>query len=161
GGANYPDAMPWDGGKKVWCDSVYVLPKPDGQWITGFKLPHPLAYGVSVSADDGVLCAGGSDAREHYRDIFRLSWRHGKIDTKLLPPLPRALAYGCGALVRQTFYVTGGTETPDATNCLRTFWALDLSRSNSHWRELPSCPGPPRMLSVAGAYKDSFFLFSG
>src|SRR5205807_99872 len=58
GGANFPDAMPWEGGKKVWYDSVYVLPKPAGQWIAGFKLPRALAYGISVSTKDGVICAG-------------------------------------------------------------------------------------------------------
>ena len=30
GGANFPDAPPWDGGKKVWYDSIFVLAQPDG-----------------------------------------------------------------------------------------------------------------------------------
>src|SRR5262245_15169524 len=40
GGANFPDAMPWEGGQKVWYDAVYALPEPDGKWLTGFKLPR-------------------------------------------------------------------------------------------------------------------------
>src|SRR5438093_9143223 len=39
---------------KKWYDSVFVLEKPDGQWRTGFKLPRPLGYGVSVTADDSI-----------------------------------------------------------------------------------------------------------
>src|SRR6266702_6223150 len=98
GGANFPGAMPWEGGTKVWHDSVFVLTKPDAQWITGFKLLHPLAYGVSATTTDGVLCAGGSDAREHFRDVFLLRWHRGKIEMKSFPPLPRTMANGCGTL---------------------------------------------------------------
>jgi N-acetylneuraminic acid mutarotase len=161
GGANYPTAMPWDGGKKVWYDSVYVLPEPEGHWLSGFKLPHPVAYGVSVSANNSVICAGGSDAQQHYRDVFFLSWRKGNIRIEPLPPLPGPMAYGTGALVNNTFYVAGGTSTLDATNCLKKFWALDLAASHPRWRELPPWPGPSRMLAVAAAFKDSFFIFGG
>ena len=43
GGANFPDRMPWEGGKKVWLDRVWVLEKPDGVWREAGKLPRPLA----------------------------------------------------------------------------------------------------------------------
>src|SRR5262245_59407932 len=69
GGANFPAAMPWEGGQKAWYESIFVLPKPQGRWLTGFKLPHAMAYGISVSAPEGVLCAGGSDAHQHFRDV--------------------------------------------------------------------------------------------
>lgn len=161
GGANFPDKMPWEGGTKVWHDSIFVLPKPDGAWLTGFKLPRPLGYGVSVTTPDGVLCAGGSDARQHFRDVFLLSWRDGKIESKIFPPLPRPMANGCGALVGNTFYLAGGIENPEATNALKTFWSLDLGETKPQWRELEPWPGPARMLAVAGASGDSFYLFSG
>jgi N-acetylneuraminate epimerase len=161
GGANFPDAMPWDGGKKVWYDSVYVLPEPKGHWLSGFKLPHPLAYGVSASADDSVICAGGADAQQHYRDVFHLSWRNGDIQIESLPPLPGPMAYGCGALLKHTVYLAGGTSTPDATNALKTFWAFDLAASHPHWQELPPWPGPSRILALAAAFKGSFFVFGG
>ncbi|MCX6997017.1 MAG: hypothetical protein NTV49_07995, partial [Kiritimatiellaeota bacterium] len=32
GGANFPNGMPWAGGRKVWHDAVYVLPAPAGAW---------------------------------------------------------------------------------------------------------------------------------
>jgi N-acetylneuraminate epimerase len=161
GGANFPGALPWEGGKKIWYDSIYVLPKPDGEWLTGFKLPRPLGYGVSVSTRAGVLCAGGSDAQRHFRDVFRLSWRDGEIETETLPPLPRAMANGCGALVGNTIYLAGGTEKPDATNTLKTFWALNLDEPKPQWQELEPWPGPSRMLAVAGTAGADFYLFSG
>src|SRR5690242_1857271 len=60
GGANFPQAMPWEGGRKVWYDSVFVLPEPAGAWRSGFKLPRPVGYGVSVTTTRGILCAGGA-----------------------------------------------------------------------------------------------------
>lgn len=161
GGANFPAGLPWEGGQKVWHDSIFILPAPDAAWISGFKLPRAAAYGVSVSADGEVICAGGGDAREHFRDVFALRWEDGKIGTRLLPPLPRPMANGCGALVGRTLYLAGGTDKPDATNALRNFWMLDLAAKNSDWRELEPWPGPARMLAVAGSAQGSFFLFSG
>jgi hypothetical protein len=69
GGANFPGAMPWEGGTKVWYDSIFVLTTPDGSWRTNFKLPRPIGYGVSITTPGGVLCAGGSDSRQHFSDV--------------------------------------------------------------------------------------------
>src|SRR6187549_1212241 len=51
GGANFPDKMPWEGGKKVWNDRIWVLEKPDGQWREAGRLSRPLAYGVSLTVN--------------------------------------------------------------------------------------------------------------
>jgi len=161
GGANFPGAMPWDGGQKVWHDAIYVLLQPNGKWLTGFRLPHPLGYGVSASVQDGVLCAGGSDAHQHFKDVFLLTWRGGKIVMKNFPPLPSPIANACGALVKNVFYIAGGTAAPTATNALNIFLALDLNEPTPQWRHLDPWPGPGRMLAVAGADDKSFYLFSG
>lgn len=129
--------------------------------MSGLKLPRAAAYGVSISMGGEVICAGGSDAREHFRDVYALRWLNGRIETRPLPPLPRPLANGCGALVGTTFYLAGGTDRPDATNALHNFWMLDFGDTNSVWRALDPWPGPARMLAVAGAADGSFFLFSG
>ena len=161
GGANFPDKKPWEGGKKVWYDTVFVLEKPDGQWKVAGKLPRPLAYGVSVTHGAGVVCVGGSDADGHRAEAFRLEWRGGKLATKALPPLPRAVANMSGALLGDTLYVAGGTERPDSTSALKTCFALNLAEPKPAWRELEPWPGPARMLAVAAAQDGSFFLVSG
>lgn len=92
GGANFPEGLPWDGGRKAWHDTVHVLTDPEGTWQTAGTLPRPLAYGVSFTTDAGILCLGGSDATEHYAEVFRLSWEDGRLQTEILPPLPRPLA---------------------------------------------------------------------
>src|SRR5437763_6614440 len=62
GGANFQGEPPWRGGTKKWHDSVFVLEHPGDTWKNGGKLPRPLAYGVSVSTPEGIICAGGGDA---------------------------------------------------------------------------------------------------
>ncbi len=161
GGANFPNGMPWDGGKKIWHDEVYVLTEPQGQWITGFKLPRPNAYGVAVTTKDGLVCIGGGNAQEHFPDVFLLKWQNGAIVVKNLPALPIPVAFASGALLGETIYVAGGIETPDATNALQTFWSLDTSQAGSKWEKLEPWPGPARMLAVAAVQDGSFFLAGG
>ena len=146
---------------KKWYDSVFVLERPDGAWKKAGKLPRPLGYGVSVTADNGFICIGGSDSAQHYADVFRLTWKDGTLAVSELPSLPKPCANACGALLGRTIYVAGGIETPTATKALKTFWALSLDEANPRWRELEPWPGDERMLAVAGVQDGSFFLMSG
>ena len=170
GGANFPDKKPWEGGKKVWYDTVFVLEKADGQWRVAGKLPRPLGYGVSVTHGGGVVCVGGSDAEGHRAECFQLLIeRAGPTPQKLepllllkpLPPLPQPIANLSGALLGDTLYVAGGIARPDSTNALKKFFALDLGGPSPTWRELEPWPGPARMLAVAAVQDGSFFLVSG
>ncbi|HYR59612.1 MAG TPA: galactose oxidase [Chthoniobacteraceae bacterium] len=161
GGANITGEKWNETFTKRWFDSVFVLEKPDGAWTHGGKLPRALGYGVSVTADDALICTGGSDATRHYADVFRLEWRGGKLRTTTLPSLPEPCANACGALLGRTIYIAGGIETPAATTALKTFWALNLDDAAPQWRELEPWPGPERMLSVAGVQDGAFFIFSG
>ncbi|MGH9847485.1 MAG: Kelch repeat-containing protein, partial [Blastocatellia bacterium] len=79
----------------------------------------------------------------------------------VLPSLPGACAYASGAKAGNVIYVAGGIETPMATQAMKTFWSLDLSKRDAGWQELESWPGSERMLSVAAAQDSAFYLFSG
>lgn len=147
--------------QKKWYDTVFVLEHPTSQWLTGFKLPRSLGYGVSVTTHDGVVCIGGSDSERHFAEVFIIQWKDRQIQCRELPPLPRTCANACGALLGETLYVAGGLESPSATTAMRTFWSLDLTTPRATWRELEPWPGPPRTLAVAGVLDGSFFLFSG
>jgi len=162
GGANFPDKRPWESGTKIWYDSVFVLTAPDQPWKTGFKLPRPAAYGVSVTTPDGIICIGGGNAKRNFQDVFRLTWDGTTIHAMPLADLPKPCAFMCGAIVNQTIYVTGGIEKPDATECLNTFWSLDYAEAKAQWKELdPPLRSPARMLSVAASSGGSFFRFTG
>jgi N-acetylneuraminate epimerase len=161
GGANIVGEKWGESFVKKWYDSVFVLAEPDGAWVKAGTLPQPLGYGVSVTADDSVLCFGGSDERGHHAKGFRLRWKAGALSHELLPSLPRPCANTSWALVGRTIYVAGGVETPTATAAMKTFWALDLDAREMRWRELEPWPGPARMLAVTAAFGDSFYLMSG
>ena len=167
GGANFPAGLPWEGGMKVWHDRVFVLENPNGQWLDAGRLPRPLGYAVSLSLprglpiEPGVVCLGGSDALQHYADCFIIRWKSGRLEFTDLPALPKPLANAAGAILGDTIYVAGGIETPDATEAEGNFWALNLSQKNPQWEELPSWPGPPRMLAVAAVQDRAFYLCSG
>lgn len=161
GGANIPENKWAEVFVKKWYDSVFVLDRPDEQWKPAGKFPRALGYGVSVNWQDRVICIGGSDSAQHFRDVFSLQWKDGALHTAALPQLPKPCANSCGAIAGNTVYVMGGIETPTSTMALNTLWALDLAAPAPAWRELEPCPGPARMLAIAGASEGSFFVFSG
>ena len=161
GGTNFPEgATPWNGGKKVWYDKIFALENTAGTWKEVGRLPQALGYGVSVSYKDLLVCVGGSDAAKHHAEVYALHYNKGTINITQWPSLPRALANASGAIVHNTLYIVGGTETPDGLTG-QNFWSLDLLNLNKGWRELPAWPGPSRMLAVCGVQEGAFYLFSG
>src|SRR5688500_12129660 len=140
GGANFPGKKPWEGGAKVWYDTVFVLDHPAGSWRVAGKLPRPLAYGVSLATSSGVLCLRGSAAPRHYAVAVLLEWKEERLRQTNFPALPRRCASMCAAIVGNIAYVAGGIDSPIATNALKTFWGLDLSANRPRWKELEPWP---------------------
>lgn len=161
GGTHFPDKRPWEGGTKVWFDTVYALAKPDGVWKKVGTLPQPNGYGVSITTEQGVFCAGGGNAQENFRSVFLLRLEGDKLITQPLPPLPKACAFMSGARLGSSIYIVGGIEIPTATQALNTLWTLDLAQLENGWIELPPCPGPGRILATMAALDDHLYLFSG
>jgi len=186
GGANFPHGSPWDGGPKVWWDDIFILERkapapvpetteaqPGYEWAgTTGKLPRALAYGVSISLQDGVLCIGGCDAQRCYPDVFLLQWNATtqSIGVTEFPPLPKPLAFMSGALAGEKVFVTGGQETMNPGAPTASFFCLDLSKraaggEDFRWEDLPPWDGAPRVLPVVAAQTDGetecLYLFSG
>lgn len=163
GGANFPDALPWEGGTKTWTDRVWVLEKPDGSWKEVGTLPSPRGYGAGVTVPGhGLVCVGGNDATRHFADAFVLSWTpEGGLVRRDLPPLPEPVANACGAAMGTTVYIAGGEREPGATSASDGFWSLDVAAPNPEWRRLPAWPGPARTLAAAGVQAGKFFLAGG
>jgi N-acetylneuraminic acid mutarotase len=162
GGANFPDKMPWDGGKKTFHDEIYVLETPNGTWKQVGKLPRPLAYGLGVSTKDGLLCIGGCDANKHYAECFLLSYKDGKLSTDTnIPPLPHACAYACGAAVGEFVYLAGGQIKPDSRDTSTKLWRLHFPSKNPEWEEFERIPGRGRILATAAVNVDAILVFGG
>ena len=81
----------------------------------GFEAPRPLAYGVSITTPDGLVCIGGSDANRHYAEVFHAAGSSGGWQIRPFPGLPVPLAYAAGALLGYTIFVAGGYRTARRT----------------------------------------------
>jgi N-acetylneuraminic acid mutarotase len=164
GGSNFGvGGTPWNGAVKNWYDKIFALEQPNGQWKEAGKLPHPLAYGVSVTWQDAMIIAGGSDATRHYNEVLLLRYKNGSIETENLPALPAPIANACGIVIGSKLYIAGGTTTPAATQAEKNFWVLDLDQSAAQraWKVEEPWPGPGRMLAVAATQEGAFYLLSG
>ena len=161
GGANFPDdKRPWTNGIKTWYDQIFMLEKPGAEWKEVGKLPRPMAYGVSLTCADGLICLGGGDANQNYADVFILKYVAGKIETVQLPSLPSPLSNASGAVLNNVVYIIGGIYTPSGLT-ENSFWSLDLSARTGKWKVLDLLPGPSRMFSIAGAQEDNVYVFGG
>jgi len=165
GGANFPDGvMPWNGGKKVWHDTLYMLDlsAPDAGWKVIGQLPMPNGYGVSLSSREGVVMIGGGNAIHHFREVWLLALdADGKPAFRNLPELPAGLAQMSGALVGRRIHLCGGIEKTDATNATNAHWMLDLDALDKGWRKLPDLPAAGRILATAAALDGAFYFMGG
>ena len=164
GGANFPEGTrPWTEGKKQWNDRVFALGEGADRWEGIGKLPRSMGYGVSVVWRDTVIMIGGADRERHYAEVYAIQYAEGMLQISQMPSLPTPLANACGALVNDVIYVAGGLVSPTDTIASGAFFALDLTKpaSERQWETLETWPGAPRMLAVAGAIDDDFYLFSG
>lgn len=165
GGANFPDGvMPWNGGKKVWHDTIYALDLTNMEtgWRLIGRLPKPNAYGVSLTVPEGVLLIGGGDMNGHFCEALLLSLtKCGQLQFRNLPDLPTTLAYMSAALVGRHVHVCGGIEAPAARSASRAHWSLDLDHTGAGWLPQPELPAAGRILAMAAALDESFFLIGG
>lgn len=76
GGSNFPDAKPWEGGKKKYWNKIYVIDIKNHYQLasTDDTLMNKTAYGASVNVADGLLCIGGENENGVLKDVFLLRW---------------------------------------------------------------------------------------
>lgn len=136
GGANFPDAMPWHGGKKQYHDALYLFRKRSGVYEPveehSAVLPFPVAYGASCSTSEGVVYAGGENANGLVNTVLCLRSRHdsGEVVIDRLPDLPYAVANAAIAEAGGTVYLAGG-ETIDGVS--DKLLSLDLHQPGGGW----------------------------
>ncbi|MBI1312955.1 galactose oxidase [bacterium] len=161
GGANFPEAAPWDGGTKVWHDRVFVLPQPTGPWFEAGRLTQPLGYGVAVSWRDRMILIGGGDAQRHSPAVTELHWDGRSIQTAELPDLPQPCAFMTGLLLGDSIFIAGGIEAPERADALPTLWSLNLSAppSERKWVSLP--PLKTGRILAQSAVVDGRLLIAG
>lgn len=146
GGANFPDALPWEGGQKKWSNSIYIL--NDNAWqLAKTSLPYPLAYGASISLPNGILCIGGNNIEKTSAAVFLLSYNKNTSDITIVnyPDLPEPLSNSAAVINGDYIYVIGGINNGKSTN---SFYRLNIKTKTS-WEKLPDFPGAARALHTA------------
>lgn len=168
GGANFPYKKPWEeGGQKVWYNTLYYANVNNGQWnVIDNALPEKIAYGVSITLPEGLLCIGGCNSEHCYDDVFLLTLHDGKVNiSEDWPSLPVPLANATGALLGNKIFIAGGQESMENQCATSHFFMLDLSAKNKGWQQLESWPGKARGYAVSVVQNNGvdkcFYLFSG
>lgn len=143
GGANFPDEMPWRGGKKKYYSDVYVFQKNDEGNINSihktFHLPYPIAYGASCSASNGIVCAGGENDQSISNKVLLMQWNDARNEVvfKTLPDLPVAVTNACITITANIVYLAGGEITSGVS---KQFLSLDIDNTSLGWKQLPALP---------------------
>lgn len=168
GGANFPAGLPWEGGKKVYNDEIYILREIAGEqfeWfnVVKYKLKEPVAYGAAVSSPKGVICIGGENDRGVSANVFLIRWDEVSetLITDDLPSLPYELTNLSAVINGNKIFVAGGENANGVSD---KFLFLDLNDWASGWRELPSLPTPVShtvMLTKPGKNTAAIYIIGG
>jgi len=144
GGANFPDKMPWEGGKKFYSDKIQILLKQNGNfvWSTknlNTKLPEPVAYCGNTATALGVVYAGGEGPGGLSNKAFIINWDTSdlNINIKRLADLPIAITNTGLTHIGNVVYLVGGDKEKTSSN---SFYKLDLNIENASWQKLPDLP---------------------
>ena len=144
GGANFPDGFPWNGGKKVYHDSLYVFEKQHDSLIAFghvYELPYPLAYSANCITDEGIVAAGGENRDGILNKVLRITWdnRIQEPAVSSLPDLPLPLTNSAVAFYDHKVYIAGGQTGSCVSN---KFYCLNLKDTTTGWETLPDLPHP-------------------
>ncbi|MEJ2902673.1 galactose oxidase [Pedobacter panaciterrae] len=162
GGANFPDKMPWEGGKKYYSDKIQMLLKQNGHFVWSTKtskLPEPVAYCGNTSTDLGVVYAGGEGQNGLSDKAFIITWDTPELNiiVKKLPDLPIAVTNTGLTHIGNVVYLVGGDKEKSSSDA---FYKLDLNVKDPIWQKLLSLPVPlANALIVAQA--DKIFVIGG
>lgn len=159
GGANFPEKMPWEGGRKEYSRQAYVYRISDGV----FRLVHrqvletAVSYAGSCTAGGALYVAGGENSRGPVSSVMRISWQGDSLVTETLPSLPLALTNGSLVCASGKLYFTGGENRDRVSDKIYEF---DLSGTRQ-WREAYRLPYPVTNAVVVSDGRDKIYLAGG
>lgn len=166
GGANFPDAMPWLGGKKKYYDDVFVYAKVGDRIVLQkkqFKLPSTIAYAASCSTSKGIIYAGGESELEISNKVFLLQivQNPSTLVVQNLPDLPVAVTNASMTVHGNIIYIAGGEKAEGVSDM---FFSLDMDHIAEGWKQLPLIPKPVShavLVFQKSKNHESIFLIGG
>lgn len=162
GGCNFPDIPVAEGGTKKYYDEIYGF--INEKWECVGKLPEKIAYGVSASTPEGVVCVGGAGEKGASNRVFIIRMKGGKASIELLPDLPESIDNASCAYWGGKIYVAGGNADGKPSTKL---YSLDNPMCNSggdcsaSWTRLADLPGKARVQPCMAACEGKLYLAGG
>lgn len=164
GGANFPDKMPWLGGKKKYHRQIYLYKNTHGhlELVDDSKeLPNTLAYAASCTQHNQIFIAGGENDLGIQNKAFILTMQAGKVLYTALPDLPFSVTNAMMIVKSNTLYLLGGEDEKQTQSHLIS---LDLNKVHAKWKYLQPVPFPVShgviaLQQVKG--KDELFVLGG
>lgn len=166
GGANFPQGMPWQGGKKFYAKQVYIFSRVQNHLALltdTFNLPESIAYTANCVTSKGIFYAGGENENGISDKAYLLSWDTSKktLTIQALPALPFPVTNAAATVCNDFVYMVGGENKEKVSaQC----WALDLNKPDAGWKILTPVPKPVSntvLVSVAAQNSDRLFLLGG
>lgn len=142
GGTNFPDKMPWEGGRKVYYDDVFFYAKNAKGVLTfsgKYKLPMNLGYAATVSTEKGLFIAGGENETGILNKVMILKVFKDNDEVAFLPDLPIPLTNAMAVAYQSTVYVMGGETVSKVSDKV---FVIDLNNTKNGWTSLPPLPHP-------------------
>jgi len=166
GGANFPDGMPWEGGKKKYYDDIYIYRRKRDKLLLQnleAKLPAAIAYAATCSTPQGVIYAGGENEKGISNKSVLLQWNEetNKITTKKIADLPLALTNASATINNNIVYIAGGETTTGASD---KFYSIELNDLSAGWTALQPLPVPVSnmvMVALANEKHASVYISGG
>lgn len=166
GGANFPDKMPWEGGKKQYYHHGYIFSKAASTLVpsvSGFELPESIAYAANCSTPLGVFYAGGENEQGILKHAYLLRWESKlqKVSITSLPDLPIALTNASATSYKNIVFVVGGESSTGVSD---QAWCLDLDQYKAGWQPLPRLPKPIShavFIATPSSHAYNLYVFGG
>ena len=166
GGANFPEGMPWRGGKKAFLKEGFIFSRLQNGKLrseTTFDLLQPIAYAASCTTPSGVVIAGGENQDGFSSKAWILRWdkKIKQVRITPLPDLPIETSNGAMAASGNTVYFAGGQAKGGTSD---RFFRLNVSVIGKTWEELPRLPVPLAytvLLTQSNGGSETLYLAGG
>lgn len=159
GGANFPNGGPAVGGaKKTYTDIYTFKVAKDGlEEVDHQQMPFEIAYGMSVTAPEGVYYIGGSTDAVGAKTISLLTVdKTGKLSVKKVGELPVSIQNGVAGYANGALYIGLGKQDGTASNNLYKF-----DTKTGEITKLADFIGDLREQAVSQILGDKLYVFGG
>lgn len=160
-GANFPEGMPWDGGKKIYQHKAYLYTIDDEELVLDreFAFSDSIAYAANISVDGFIYSAGGEGENGATSAVVKYGLdTNGDLQKQILKPLPEPLTNGALIFAHGSLYFVGGEN---AIHVSDKVYKLDLTVEEGQWEEFLILPYPVTHAVVVYNSADKILIAGG